>query len=82
MKTSLVCATLLVAFLAGANAQDNPLPQCDPVALLEAKNVLFLGNASSIQVGKFINYIEYCVEGAVIVANTMMTFHQMRKVKQ
>jgi hypothetical protein len=55
MNSYLLFVILIAACLARAKAQDSFLPpQCDPIALLEAKNVLFMGNASSIQVGMYI----------------------------
>lgn len=54
MKSYLLFVTFIAACLARAKAQDSFLPaQCDVTALLEPKNVLFMGNASSIQVGMY-----------------------------
>jgi hypothetical protein len=56
MNSSLLVVTLLTVSLARANAQVDGLPQCDAAALLEPKNVIFMGEAKSTQVGMYTYY--------------------------
>jgi hypothetical protein len=54
MNSYVIIATLIAACFAQVKAQDSFLPpQCDVTALLEPRNVIFMGNASSIQVGRY-----------------------------